>query len=94
MTLTPVEQMKLMKEIEISGNAKTAYDLYLKDFFEEKEAVIIEAFRNAPIGDSDMLMNIHLMYKALDAHKHDILTKIETGKMATIQLNAAEETKQ
>lgn len=94
MSLTPADQMKLMKEVEASGNAKQAYDLYLKDFFEEKEAVIIEAFRNAPVGDSAMLMNIHLMYKALDAHKHDILTKIETGKMATVQLNAAEETRQ
>jgi hypothetical protein len=92
--ITPIEEMQLVKEVELATRAKQAFDLYFKDFFEEKEAIIIEAFRSAPVGDSAVLMNIHLMYKALDAHKHDILTKIETGKMATVQLNAAEETRQ
>jgi len=92
--LTQFEKIQLAKEVEAAQKAKEAFDSYFAEFFEEKEAMIIQAFRATPAGDKDTIVNIHLMFKALDAHKHDLITKIETGKMATIQLNAAEETMQ
>lgn len=82
------EQLKLFEEMQMAKQADFAYNQYFAQFFEQKNANLIEAFRLAPIGNDQVLKNIHCMFKALDALKVDLLTTIETGKLAEIALNA------
>jgi hypothetical protein len=84
--LTPNEQMQLVGEVEKAQIAKDALDKYFGEFFEDKERILLNAFRTCAIGDKESLCNVHMMFKSLDSLKHDLLVKIETGKMAEFQI--------
>lgn len=84
--MTPQEQIQLQYEIQASEQAQFAYNQYFAGFFEQKEADLIQAFRSAPIGDVEILRNIQCLFKSLDSIKMDLLTKIETGKLAEVAL--------
>ncbi len=84
--LTPNEQMQLVGEVEKAQVAKDALDKYFGEFFDQKEKILLSAFRTCEIGNKEGLNNIHMLFKALDSLKHDLLVKIETGKMAAFQI--------
>lgn len=89
--LNEQEKAKLQNEIEIAEKARVAFDHYFSPYFEKKEADLMAAFRSAPIGDREHLNNIHGLFKAIDAIKNDLLSSIETGKLAAMMIAADQE---
>lgn len=77
----------LLAEAEKAAKAQAAYDQYFKEFYEKEAVVLIDLFRATPIGDKDSLVDIHHRFKVLDTHAKSLLTSIETGLLATVQLN-------
>lgn len=73
--------------------AEAAYNGFFKPFFDEKEKVLIEAFRTVSVTDSKALLNIKLQFKAIDSLHDEMMTFINTGKMASKTLTDGEENK-
>ena len=84
---------QLEGERSIGNRAKAANSEFFEPFFEEKEKVLIEAFRNVSVTNSEALLNIKLQFKALDTLNDELQSFIDTGKMASITLTEIEENK-
>lgn len=76
----------LTAEVEAAQKAKVAYDQYFLPFYEKEAVVLFDLFRAAPIGDKDAIVDIHHRFKVLDSHMKSLLTTIETGLLASSQL--------
>lgn len=76
----------LIAEVEAAQKAKVAYDQYFLPFYEKEAVVLLDLFRSAPIGDKEALVDIHHRFKVLDNHMKSLLTIIETGLLASAQL--------
>lgn len=56
-------------------------------YFTRKEAELIDAIKYCAVGNSDMLVNLHMRIKALVELQLDINTVIDTGELAQAHLN-------
>ena len=88
--MTEDQKVQLSNEQLLGGKAKNSYDDFIQDFCEQKRLAVFQAFRDLPLTDTENLMEIKRMLFAVDALESDILTVIETGKMASITLNEQE----
>ena len=84
--MTEDQKVQLSNEQLLGGKAKTSYDDFIQDFCEQKRLAVFQAFRDLPLTDTENLMEIKRMLFAVDALESDILTVIETGKMASMVL--------
>ena len=85
--MSPAEKEQLENE-QIAGNAAShAYNQFIKGFVEEKRQTLFQAFRNLPLTAEDNLMEVKRMLFAVDTLEQDILTVIDTGKLASTALN-------
>lgn len=81
------EENQLQNE-QIHGNkAKHAYNEFIKDFCEQKRVVLFDSFRQLNLTEEIAMMEIKRMLTAVDTLETEILTIIETGKLASITLN-------
>ena len=91
------QQEQLDNEIRLAGKAKSAYKEFIEDFVEQKRFSLFAAFRELPLTADKELMEIKRMLFAVDQLESEILTVMNTGKMAAITLaeraKAQEETK-
>lgn len=85
------EREILQSEVAKGRRAAAANSEFFQPFFDEKEEVLIEAFRTVSVTDSEALLNIKLQFKALDTLRDELNRYIETGKMANRSLAIAEE---
>lgn len=76
----------LQREVERGKRASKAHSLYLKEFIEAKRGQLHLAFRECPVESAETLMEIKRLDLALASLEADILTAIESGRMASIQL--------
>ncbi len=90
MALTEQQTDKLSIEQLLGGKAKKAYDDFINEFCENKRLALFDSFRNLSLTDTENLMEVKRMLFAVDALESDILTVIETGKLASITLNEQE----
>lgn len=66
---------------------------WLEGFFARKDRELFDAFKLTTISDpdrDDKLVGIHHATKSLDSLKEEMLSVINTGKMAAAQLKEAE----
>ncbi len=85
------EEMQLVTERGKGESAKHAWEGFFEPFFDEKETVLIEAFRACGLRDEEGLVKIKMQFTAIDALKSELLGYMETGKLANISLNELEE---
>ena len=85
--MTPEQLDQLENEVIKGDKAKASYDSFIKNFVEAKRIVLFESFRALPLTDVDNLMEVKRMLAAVDTLETEILTIIETGKLATTALN-------
>ena len=72
------------------GKAQIAYDQFIKGFCEQKRIALFNSFSHLPLSDTENLVEVKRMLYAVDALETEILTVIDTGKMASITLNEQE----
>lgn len=86
--LTEEEQLN---QEQVRGNAaQHAYDQFIKNFVEDKRQVLFDSFRALPLTAELELMEVKRMLYAVDTLETDIMTVIQTGKMASMALNKEE----
>lgn len=90
MKLSDAQTDQLSLEQLVGGKAQQSYDDFIKDFCEEKRISLFTSFRDLQITDTENLMEVKRMLYAIDALENDIMTVIETGKMASMTLNEQE----
>lgn len=84
------EQEQLSLEQLAGGKAQNAYDQYIGPFVEEKRQLLFQSFCDLPMSAEKELMDVKRMLFAIDSMEAEIMTVIETGKMASIVLNEQE----
>lgn len=82
---------KLNEEVDLANRAEHAYTLFIKPFIQRKKDQLFEAFEATAISDTESLKEIKLMSVALSALDSEILSVIDTGKMASLSLNENED---
>ena len=87
MERTPAEQQEqLDNEVRLSDKAKQAYKTFIEDFVEQKRFSLFAAFRELPLTAETELMEVKRMLFAVDQLESEVLTVMNTGKMAAITL--------
>jgi len=85
--MRPEELDILSKEKAEAREVARLKSKFLDKFFQDKEAMLFEAFKHCPIGAVDDLNNIHHQLKSLNALKTEVQSVMDTGKMAEIALS-------
>lgn len=84
---TPEQQKEqLDNEVHLADKAKQAYKSFIEDFVEQKRFSLFASFRELPLTADKELMEIKRMLFAVDQLESEILTVMNTGKMASITL--------
>ena len=89
-SVTTEEEAKLQNEQLLGNRAQIAYDQFIHQFIEDKRMSLFMAFSNLALSDTENLMEVKRMLFAIDALDTEILTVIDTGKMASMSLNEEE----
>ena len=84
------QEEKLQNEQLLGNRARIAYDQFIHQFIEEKRMSLFMAFSNLPLSDTENLMEVKRMLYAIDSLETEILSVIDTGKMASMSLNEEE----
>lgn len=77
-------------EVEKSREYGHFYDFFLKTFIEEKKLNCFETFQNCSVTEIDRIMEIKRLLMVLNQLEEEIITIINTGKMAKVSLNQME----
>ncbi len=88
--LTEKQKDQLSSEQLLGGKAQNSYDSFIQEFCEVKRLSLFDSFRNLPLTDTEHIMEVKRMLFAVDALESDILTVIDTGKMASMTLTEQE----
>jgi len=82
-----IDELKAVLESQIDeGVVAVRQQEVLKPFFEDKEAQLWEAFKDAPTVDKEGLFDIKLQSNALKGMESYFQGAIDTGKLAQKQL--------
>ena len=84
------EKAKLEAEAAKCEAAGRAWHQYIEPFFEQKEAELFEAFRDASTVDDKQILAIKMQANVLAMLKDHFESKINTGKMARHQISEIE----
>jgi hypothetical protein len=85
MKLTSEQEAQLGNESAIGTRAVAAYNGYIKEFVAEQNKAIFDAFTSSQnLNDLPKLKEYQLAIASLE---QAVLTDIETGKLAIMQLN-------
>tara|TARA_R110000803_G_scaffold98227_1_gene166376 strand:- start:107 stop:388 length:282 start_codon:yes stop_codon:yes gene_type:complete len=84
--LTAKEE-QLQNEQMLGNSAQHAYDDFIREFCEAKREALFDSFRQLPLTAELEMMEVKRMLAAVDTLEGDILTVINTGKMASITLD-------
>jgi hypothetical protein len=77
---------ELVEQVRKSRLAQDAYDGYFKEYVEIRRQNILDAFVHCD-NDPEELMRIKYLSDALTALEHSMMQDIESGKLASIDLN-------
>lgn len=79
---------RLSDEVDLANRAEIAYRSFILPFIKDKKDQLFDAFESASISDTESLKEIKLMSLALSALEAEILSVIDTGKLASEALNS------
>ena len=85
--MNPRDREQVENEVNLAQNMARAKGIWIDDFFESKEAQLLAAFRQVPVGDTEKLSEIHYMSKALHSLQQEVQTVMDSGKLAQAALN-------
>jgi hypothetical protein len=86
------EQLDQLEREKAAGTkAQRAYKGYIKNFCQFKRESLFMAFSELPLTAEKEIMEVKRMLFAIDTLDNDILSEIETGRLATISLTKAQE---
>lgn len=88
--MTPEQREQLEHEQAAGVKAGHAYDHYIRDFCEQKRMALFMAFSNLPLTAEDEIMETKRMLYAIDTLENEIVSEIDTGKLASKALNEQE----
>jgi hypothetical protein len=77
---------ELIEQIRKSRIAQDAYTAYFKDYVETRRQNLFEAFVHCA-NDPEELMSIKYLSDALTALESSMVQDIESGKLASIEIN-------
>ncbi len=77
---------KAIDEKEKGRKATLAFDSFIAPFIKRKREELFVAFQNTPILNADNIMEIKRMMMTLEGLEIEIQSIVDTGKMATKQL--------
>lgn len=78
---------KYREEISLGIRAEAAYNTFIKQFIESKKVALYENFCSAnPIDDIDCLLETRRLYATIVSLENEILSTIQTGKLAAKSL--------
>ena len=80
------EEEKLQNEQLIGSKAKHAYEEFIYNFCKEKRDLLFQNFQALPLTAEREMMEVKRMLAAVDTLEDEIITIINTGKLATKQL--------
>ena len=81
------KQLEILKQEDYLGTkAETAYNTFIKSFIIGKRQDLFNNFCDASISDTEVLLEAKRLVKVLDQLESEILTVIETGKLARTTL--------
>jgi len=89
------DNQRAFLEVEASmGNrAQSAFDNFFEPFFEKKTAELFQAFKELSTTKPDELMAVKMMTNSLESLRDEIQGIINTGKLASKEINDEEEEK-
>jgi len=88
--ITEEQREQLENEQIIGRKAKSTYEAYIKDFVTNKRQSLFMAFSELPLSAEKELMEVKRMLFAIDTLEAEIVSQIDTGRMATQVLEEAE----
>ena len=77
---------KLQNEQLLGNNAQHAYNNFIKSFCDSKREALFDSFRQLPLTAELEMMEVKRMLAAVDTLESEVLTIIETGKLASMTL--------
>jgi len=87
MKVQNTEEDTLDNEVSFAKKVESSYTTWLSDYFAKERLKSFNEFCNGGQSlDTDCLNAIHQRQLALDKIENDMLTYIETGKLASISL--------
>lgn len=86
------KKSKLLDEQIKGSRHKKAWDEVFKPYYTLKSAQLFDAFTEASATNPTALQEIKMQYNALEGLRNEIFNHIETGKMASVQLDNEEKT--
>jgi|WetSurSiteA1Bulk_404760.scaffolds.fasta_scaffold331114_2 hypothetical protein len=87
---TDEQLVQLSAEVERGKKASKAYDLFLKDYIASKREQLFQAFKDVPLTDPQTLLDIKRLDLAWIAVENEIVSIMETARLASISLNVDE----
>jgi hypothetical protein len=84
---TDAQLSQLNQEIESGKRASKAYDIFLRQFIDDKREQLYQAFRDNSLEDINKLADIKRLDLALASIENEVFSVIETGRLASISLN-------
>lgn len=88
--ITAEEREQFELEQSKGRKAQTVYDGYVKNFCQLKRESLFMAFSELPLTAEKELMEVKRMLYAIDTLETEIVSQINTGKMASQILTEAE----
>lgn len=82
--------LSLAEQQEIGKRAEVAYNAYVKDFVAVQKEELLKLYTNHDVRDQEGIMELKRQLMALLGLEQGILNDIDTGRMATIQLEGGE----
>lgn len=90
MKLTPEEREQLENEQLEGRKAKQLHEAYVEQFCQAKRESLFMAFSELPLSAKKEIMEVKRMLFAVDTLEAELISKIQTGQMASKALEAAE----
>ncbi len=88
--IQPGELDKLKNEQLRGSRAEHAYEEFIRPFIEEKQQILFAAFNDLPMTAEKELMEVKRMLYAVNSLDDEIVSIINTGKMASKLLTESE----
>lgn len=85
------ENDKLKEESYLGSKAEMAYNTFIQSFVASKRQALFNNFCDASITDTEALLESKRLVKVIDQLEEEVLTIIETGKLARISLGEQDE---
>ena len=84
------EKLKRIAEIKKGNQAKSAYDSYIKEFIDSQLKALYTGFISDSLLSDEKILNIRQIHATLNALEKAINCDIQTGMMASKQLEDLE----